>query len=451
MIDVLIIIGIVVGGFGIYKMFQNPIWGIVLVFLVNPFEPFFPNLGGLTIGRILGLLTMVIWVIYLGKNQMASKRLNSSALLKNELYFLMPVLLSGLIWVFETDGDRALASSMTFVLLGILALMLENVVNSESRLRLVSLAMALSGAVACIPAILYFVGLDIYTPLGADAPTDLSEETLRATTLGGNPNSLGIVARNGIFAGILLMSFVKGRANRTWVWTVLMICFAGMILSGSRTNFYGTIIIVLVILSIGLYRFIKRRGRLIMILFGFMIIGFTAFQLAPEPVRARLLLGRGDERIAERTNKRYDFTRGQQEQSVQFLKRYPLFGVGLNRTYYESGYELGAHDTISALLGETGLLGTLGFLVLLIWSFRLLWQTLKRARDLESRLRISLLLGMLIAMLVMGAFGGLIIPYDRSFWMTIGLIYPITQITMRSNVERKSRFSKQFSQVSIRA
>ena len=93
---------------------------------------------------------------------------------------------------------------------------------------------------------------------------------------------------------------------------------------------------------LGYYQVVRRRKRFVYVVMAFIGIAFIAFQLAPEPVRARLLMGRGDEYIAERTSKRFDFTRNQQFQAVEFVKDYPLFGVGLNRTYHESGFELGA-------------------------------------------------------------------------------------------------------------
>ena len=427
----LILILVFLGLFGLYKMVQNPLWGIALVFLVNPFEAFFPNLGSFTVGRILGLLTMLIWVIYLGNHKKFAQKLAASKLLKYLLIFLIPVFLSGIVWSFEIDGNLAISSAFTFILLGILALMLENIIVTKSQLRTVAFAMAIASSFASIPAILYFVGIDLYTPLGADAPTDLSEETLRATTLGGNPNSLGIVARNGVFAAIMLITLVKSKFLRLSVWTMLLVCFAGMLLSGSRTNFYGTVILLTFIFGFGAFRYMKRKGQVIALATGVLVVGYISFQLVPEPVKARLLLGRGDQRIAERTNERYEFTQGQQVQSVEFLKSYPLFGVGLNRTYYESGYVLGAHDTVSAIVGETGILGTLGFLILLIWTFRTLFKALRRTRDMNSRIQISQLMGMMAAMLVMGIFGGLIMPYDRTFWMTLGLVYPIILMSRR--------------------
>lgn len=427
----IIVILVFIGLFSLYKMVQNPLWGIALVFLVNPFEEFFPNLGSFTVGRILGLFTMLIWIIYLSSHRKLAQKLAASKLLKHLLIFLIPVFMSGVVWSFETDGVLAISSAFTFVLLGILALMLENIIETKSQLRTVAFAMAIASSFASIPAILYFVGIDLYTPIGADAPTDLTEETLRASTLGGNPNSLGIVARNGIFAAILLITLVKGKILRLSVWSMLLVCFAGMLLSGSRTNFYGTLILLTFIFGFGTFRYMKRKGQVIALAVGVLIVGYISFQLVPEPVKTRLLLGRGDERIAARTNERYEFTQGQQIESIEFLKSYPLFGVGLNRTYYESGYIFGAHDTVSAIVGETGILGTLGFLILLIWTFRTLLKALRKSRDMNSRIQISQLMGMMAAMIVMGVFGGLIMPYDRTFWMTLGLIYPIILISRR--------------------
>ena len=68
-----------------------------------------------------------------------------------------------------------------------------------------------------------------------------------------------------------------------------------------------------------------------------------------------------------------------------------------------------------------------------------------RASNNENlKIRGSALLGMLLAMVVMGTLGGLIIPYDRTFWMTLGLILPVAHIAglTKPRDARVKRFDK---------
>lgn len=417
-----------------FKMLKEPLWGLALVIFVTPLEPFFKNLAGFTIGRTLGTIAIMVWFIYLVSNQVASKKLNHSSLLRKQFFFLIPVLLSAMVWYLQPDGDRAVNSAFTFLLLGIMALMLENLVISKNDLILISLALSIAGVLACMPAIMYFLGIDVYTPLGADPPTEETEETLRATTLGGNPNSLGILARNGIFACVLLLTLVRKNVAKLSVWLMLLICFTGIVLSGSRTNFYGTLIMFLVLILLGFSQYVFKKSRIAFIIIGFALIGYAGFQLVPNPVQKRLFMGSGDKHIEERTANRVEFTQRQQLQAVGFFMEHPVMGVGLNRTYYESGYDLGAHDTISMLVGETGLLGTVGFLILFFWAIKKLLKARRKTHNVDGKIRISLMVGLLISMLIMGVLGGFIVPYDRTFWMTLALIYPVSNLAYQEDL-----------------
>ncbi len=412
----------------LYRMTTNPIWGVVLIFLVQPFESFFPELGGWTVGRIIGALTTIIWLIYLAGHSKSQNQLFKSDLLKKISLFLLFATTSGLSWLSAENGKNAIVGAVTFILLGMLALMLENLIHERKSLVMITTAMALASALACIPALLYITGVDLYSMVGTQAPTDLNEETMRAPTLGGgNPNSLGIIARNGIFAAILLVTATQSKLRKMLGWSFLFFCLSGLVLSGSRTNFYGTIIIVMVMVGFGAFRIFKNKSQIFVTIIGFLVIAIGAFQFAPEPVKARLLMGGEDERIAARTTARISVTEEQQLQAWKFVKEYPLFGVGLDRTATEAGPQ-GAHDTVSAILGETGILGTLSFIILVLWAMFRLWKLLRASNSPKFKLSASLLLGMLVAFIIMGVRGGLIIPYDRTFWLVLGLILPIKRI-----------------------
>lgn len=422
MIILLAIVFLILSVIFIVKVFNEPMLGLMLVFAVNPLEPFFPDFGGLTLGRLLGTLTMVAWIYFLWRNPDAYQKFIKSGLTKRSIWFIVSLLISLLIWINEPDGDRTLKATVTFVLLIVLSWMIESLILSKKDLINVAFGMALAGLIACIPAVAFNLGVDLYTPLGAEAPTDLTEESLRATTVGGNPNSLGIVARNGIFAAILLIIF----SSKFWIKVLGAIFFfgtvLGLVLSGSRTNFYGTLVFLsFMIMFSGQFK-ISSLGsllRLLVFLAGAVYLGLT---FVPEPVKKRLFLGGGDDRIAERAQRRQEFTEGQQEQSIEFIRKYPLFGVGLDRTYYESNYVIGAHDTISVVLGEAGIMGFIGLSIIMFWAMTKSWRTLKKNKNVKIKLSLSLLTGMLLSMIIMGYKGGFIIPYDRTFWMVLGLV-----------------------------
>ncbi len=399
----------------------------MLVFVVNPFETFFPNLGGLTVGRIVGLLTMLVWLIYLARNKKAWARATSSRLLYNQIPFHLAAFLGALVWFSKPEGINALSGAITFLILGILALMVESIIDDVKKLRIVATGMAIAGVLACIPAFMYIFGFDLYTLLGAEPPSDLNEETERASSIGGSPNALGIIARNGIFASILVITISKKRWVSLLMWGFIFVCFSSIILAGSRTNFYGSIIVFLVIGYFAASDFFKNPTRIITALVLVLAIGIYGFQFAPESIKQRLLFGADDDRIAERANSRVDFTKYQQDQAWEFVGKYPLVGVGIDRTYIESGWVAGAHDTLSVILGEMGFLGILSFLWLMAWAAWSIWKMLRIRRNNLNKVQLALLLGTLLSMLVMGYAGGFIIPYDRAFWMTLGLMMPLAK------------------------
>ncbi len=378
-------------------------------------------------GRIVGALAVLVWIAHLLKNQSARRKLHHSKLLRVALLYIIPVMLSATIWLFEQDGERALNQGLTLFLMFVLTVMVENVITRGASIRMLAMIIAVSNAIICIPAILIYFGIDIYSLVGVEAPTEASIESSRAFTLSGNANALGISARNGIFGSILFLTFLREKPNKALAWVALLICFLGLTLSGSRTNFFGSMILIGFIFSFGIFRDFFRKSKILFITIGLLTITYGAFEFAPEAIRQRLLMGAaGDSQYAtDMAYRRYETTTHQQLQAWHFFQKYPLLGIGPDRTQFESGGKLGAHDTLSVLIGETGLLGTIGFLILLIWSTKTLWKLLRSSKALENKLRYSLLLGMISSMVIMGIFGGFIIPDDRTFWVSLGLIYPI--------------------------
>ncbi len=432
MLILAVVFGLPLVVFVLRKMIMNPIWGVALVFFVNPIGPLLPDLGGLTIGRIVGILTMLIWLGHLVVNKRRFQKLARSRLLRNVWPFLAAIFMSALYWYPVNSGELALAGAFTFLLMGVLALMTENLIQEKKDIRILAFAMAIASCIACIPAFFFTFGIDLYTFFGAEAPTDLTAESARASTIGGNPNSLGIVARNGVFAGILLFISRSEKQNNLLTWVFLSVCLVGLVLSGSRTNFYGVAIVLFFLAFFG-FRKLKAgfRKKLVLLSLGFMVLSIGAFQFVPDQVKARLFMGKGgDEYIAERASSRLDYTQNQQIQAIGFLDDYPLFGVGLNRTREESG-GLGAHDTVSVIVGETGLLGFFTFTWLIVWGLLRSYKCIHLVLEPNIKLGLSLLFGMLVSFLVMGTGGGLIMPDDRTFWVVLGLIYPLWDLDLK--------------------
>ena len=59
----LIILGGILGVYALYKMLYKPLLGVALVIVVTPLEPIFINVVGFAIGRYLGTVTILFWII----------------------------------------------------------------------------------------------------------------------------------------------------------------------------------------------------------------------------------------------------------------------------------------------------------------------------------------------------------------------------------------------------
>jgi len=408
-------LGIVICLILLIKMMSNPLWGLVLVFFVNPLEPLFPDIGGLTVGRVAGFITMLIWLLHLAQKSSALSKVKNSELLKKVKLFLIPIALSSLFWLFAPKGINALNGAITFTLLAMLGLMVENLTKSSRDLKRILFAIAFSGTIAGLPAILFLFGINLYTAFGATPPIELNAESLRSTTLGGNANSLGIVARNGLFAGFLLLLITKRTTMKVLLW------------------------ILFIMIIINIKEMLRTKYKFVLFLMGLISVGIIALRFTPDPIKERLLLSestKGNEINKERAEDRYEFTKDQQLQALGFLLINPFFGIGVDRTAYYT-HSLGAHDTISFLIGETGLLGTIGFSLVVFWALRKLWFIFKRSNDRNQRMGIGLMIGMLLSMIVMGVSGGFIIAYDRTFWVTLGLLNVFSMNIIQNESKQK--------------
>ena len=397
---------------------------LCLISLVNPFEFLVGNLLGVTLGRIFGVFALLLWLVYLQTNSLQSYLFVKSKIRTYVFFFAGAAVISSATWIFEENGFNALTRAITFLLLGLLALMVENTLLTKKNLIYFLGAMLIAGSIASIPSFLFNLGYDIYSFFGEDAPQDLTIETLRASNLGGNPNSLGIQARNGLFAGLLLLTFISKNKNILYTSILTLICFSGIFLSGSRTNFFG-VVIMLLVASLFVVGNMKRLKFVKLILFTFLSL-YVIFLFTPVAIRGRIfaLNSPDNEELYQRASQRLSFVKNQQNQAFEFWNDYPVFGVGLGRTNIVSSEYSGAHDTVSCVVGELGLIGTLTFLLLIAGALHYILKDISRFSDRE-RIRLAILFGSLVAMLVMGVRGGLIMPYDRAFWITIGLIGPL--------------------------
>ena len=419
----LALIGIPIFLYLSFKVFNDPLWGILIVLLLRPIEPLL-GLESIQLGRLMGVLAFLIWFVYLHRSPGAMQRLRKSPLTLFISILMSFLFLATFSW-FSADGfEKAIDGFISVLLLGMLALMLENVITSKERLKMLLFVFSISGSLAALPAAAYMVGFDLYSVLGVDAPTTRNEdlEIVRAGAIGGGANTLGILARIGVFSSLLYLLFDK--AKNMLVYILLIISLLGLVISASRTNFYG--ILIAIALFIG-FVFLYSRGNGIRVFITVLVIGFVgygAYSLAPSGTKNRLINTEESDYADDRFDQRNDFRKVQQQEAIELFWRYPLTGGGFYRSNLELDRYHVSHDTFSVIVGETGLFGIIPSLIFFAGYFSLMFKSLN-ASDTSKRVRLylSALLSIFIALLVMGFFGGLIFLYDRSFWIFVGISF----------------------------
>lgn len=409
--------------FLIYRVLKDPLWGILLVLVLRPIEPLL-GLESVQVGRLMGLLTFLIWFIYLSNMKGAFKRLRNSELLKYMIPLFLFLFLGTLSWVSSDGGDLALDGFLNIFLLGLLALMLENVVTSKSRLSILLFVFSLSGAIASLPAAAFMVGFDLYSVLGLEAPTasDDEIELIRAGTVGGGANTLGNLARTGVWTSLILLLIDR----RQWVFIVsfLVVSMLGLMLSASRTNFYGILIALIIFLGFIVFYARINLARVTVAFGVFIVMGYFVYSIAPKGTQNRLVNTEGSEYADERLNSRNDFRKNQQDEALELFIRYPLTGSGLYRSRIELNKSLAFHDTFSVVVGETGLFGMITSVLLLLGALYRIYQELRsRKNSVKVKIYFSAFFAVLVSLNVMGFFGGLIFLFDRSFWIFLGVTY----------------------------
>ena len=414
--------------FIIYLTSKNPFYGLLFMIGVNPIEALLPWQGIISFGRIVGVITILAWILYLQKHQVYRSRLLQSRL--NMFIWLFPfVCLIGVI-INGNQSEKGYTFVFKVFLMAIMSIMLENLIDTKQKLFQLFVVLTLSSLIASVFPVASFYDIDLYTRFGLDP----IERNLggRSAGLTNNANSLGSSASIGLFS-ILILSIVKSQN-----WLKILNLSAGMImiltlfLSGSRTHIIAVFIFSFILTILYL---MSGKSNIFSILLTVIIISitsFVAYQSVPENIQKRLIIS--GKYVDASTINRKEFSIDQKNKALRIIYSNPLFGVGLNgfsAVKDNKVYGFDVHDTVSLLLGETGLLGSLSFLLLSITC----WQWLYRAMILAKHINIEIyyyLCGFIssyITIFILG-WGAYIMIYERWFWIMVGISPIIHQLAI---------------------
>ncbi len=413
-------------------IYRYPFYGLIFMILVNSVEGLFPLTKGLTIGRFVGIFACIGWVNYLQKNGGIMFRLGKSKLIRSLWAFPMFCLFGV---IFGKKPFDNVFFFLTILLLAIMAIMIESLVDNKRKLYLLLLAIAMSSVLISILPFADYFNIDLYSPLGVEH--GFGTEGVRAKGLTNSSNSLGLDAAMGLFCVLAIINLKHRMLGNISLLVIALILIGGLLLSGSRTNL---IIFIVFLFVFGGFRFAgPKRGFYSSLVKGgcLIAIGFLAYKRIPEELQDRFIFF--GKNVQASTLDRAQFADDQRKNALYVFSRHPIFGVGLNGFRVNSH---GAHDTVSGLLAETGLLGIFSFIWLVFSCLKKLYRSSIKCKkaDLKLYYYSITLMASFIAILV-GGWGGYTVYYNRWFWIVVGISSVIERWSLTLHIKQE-RLSK---------
>ena len=306
------------------------------------------------------------------------------------------------------------ASVFKVIKLGVLIsmlLLIEDLVDNRKQLVTLLWVIAISYGLSALPAVLQYRA----TQVGGEiigTVRDL-EGGYRFQGLFQNPNMLAISLMSGIPFLFLFIREASSNLKRI-VYLVLfaIVLFSGM-LTASRTFVVSITGFVLVYLAMEIrFRTFGKMELVMLLLLPMMAI--AAVSLAPDYVLNRITQT-SDTSLQGRFSL---FQKG-----FLLFGQSPLVGVGLgNSAMYAPLKGANMHDTISVMLGETGLLGTLLLLGICVVTIVQQGRSIKRLRATGDRFLLQAAVINRCAFLALWlSWFGDIIFLQRMFWVYIGI------------------------------
>lgn len=431
-----------------YFIFRNPFIGFLLIIFFLPFErvPTLDVAGiNIKINTILGFLTIFAWFLasmFNGKKW----KIQPNVLAWPISLFVMALLLSLTQALNLTRGIEVLIFSLFTIILSIMTV---NMVSDQSALRKTVIALFISSV---------FVGLFGLFQFGGDVvglPATITQLKIGyGSKVFGFPRIQAFSMEPLYFANYLLVPLSLAIAyffshadfiKRRWLVVIMTLLLVNFVLTVSRGGYLG-LAATLFLLLLFYFRQIFTRRTVIILLIFLVVAGGVVFALSRGENRATQAFinqatlqdaKNGSESVQGRlTTFDYAFTA---------FKKHPILGIGIGNygPYFKNypvvtpktGWDI-VNNQFIELLAETGLVGAIGYgLILLIIIWRSL-MAIKKAK--EPFLRASLI-GLFTAFIgVMVQYNFFSTLYIIHIWVLIGLLVAVQNIILRNKVSLRT-------------
>ena len=352
---------------GIY-VFASPfraLLGFMLMLLLRPAD-IVPALAVLQPAKLFALGALGLWAI----EKMVRQDL-SWARCKLDLYFVWLTLALIASSMVGTDPGTSLALFQdVFVKIIILYVLLLNLVTSPAR----AATTLTTIAVAC-------ASLGVYA-LQAKLSGQATIEGSRAGFVGllGDPNDLALCLLMGM--PFLASAVMQTKGRQRWFFGILFVAVvSGIVSTQSRGGFMGMGAAAFILLR----EKVKSRGMQI----GILAVGMAVL-MAASGMSKRSSGGEGDG-IDESAQGRLDAWMA----GARMVKAKPILGVGYDRfadnypTYVTNAViwgKLEAHNSFVKAIAETGIVGFIPFMAMVVLSFKSAFRLRKRRDELDDPL-----------------------------------------------------------------
>lgn len=404
---ILIVLPLSIGGF------LKPIVGLMGMLLALSLEFMFRDVlpGSLSLGRIIGATAFAGWVMRDGGHGLM--RMLHMQILVPILMFFVVVFFGAILAV---DPLAAVRQGIQVALLFLLALMVVDVVRTRNDIISVIVCIAIASAVGALAAVYqhHQFGLGGSVIGGVH----VTRAGARFAGVHPNPNSLGIQIMTAMPFAVSLLYAARTFRLRMIMLGVVGVGGLALVLTVSRSTLFPFAIFLLV--TYVLRRMHKRPSTWenILVLVAVLAL-FVGFRMGGEYAQDRIM--RGVQHLDEDTSwqARMRFLRD----GFSIVLNNPITGVGLMNSTYHRATPADSHDTVSTLVGETGVSGTLLFLVFCFSVLKRQRSVMRRARAMHDPLIKELTIGLAGALVVLAVWVPVkIILYQRLFWLWVGFV-----------------------------
>lgn len=332
--------------------------------------------------------------------------------IKYNLFFLLVTIylvaiMSSILNMYQVNSNSFM-NVLIFIFLFVFMITVYNIIDNDYKFnKLLSFINIINVLILGI-ALYQFVAVLFNLPL-------IYDETHRIKSTFKNPNQLASIL---VFSLPISLYFQFKKNSIIKMSIILIIGLTIMISTGSRSSLLGLLIALILIVFISLFVYKKIRLVIIMMLFPLTLsMLYIASKLKTTGFISNLL-GRYENVEIESGG----FVSNNWGTSIEAFKKYPFNGLGIgNFIEYSGGYEV--HSTYFSVLAETGLLGFIPFIIILVYTFLV---ALNNIRYNKYKLLSIYLFSVYTGFLVFSLYH--ISNRNRYFWLLIVLIFIVRKL-----------------------